>query len=241
MNSKKKKKIGLSFSKTNFANYWNWFSTEDLGDEFELVELSFEANNQHDIEVCDGFILTGGVDIEPSKYDGEHWYEEMPDEFQSDRDHFEEKIYRISQAKHKPVLGICRGMQLVNVLQGGKLVQDLGQVNEVHRKTDADKEHLVRVEEGSLLREVLDCDEGSVNSAHHQAVDPNGLGVNIMANAYSAPDGKVIEGIEFREKAGKPFMLCVQWHPERMKRKDETPFSQNIKTRFLEEVRRQPL
>src|SRR4249920_3313750 len=110
MNSMKKKKIGLSFSKTNFANYWNWFSADDLGDEFELVELSFETNNQHDIEACDGFILTGGVDIEPTKYDGAQRYNEMPNEFQADRDHFEEKIYSIAQANHKPVLGICRGM-----------------------------------------------------------------------------------------------------------------------------------
>jgi putative glutamine amidotransferase len=65
-----KKKIGISFSKTNFSHYWEWFTSEDLKEEFELVELSFQKNNTADIHACHGFVLTGGIDIEPTLYGG---------------------------------------------------------------------------------------------------------------------------------------------------------------------------
>jgi putative glutamine amidotransferase len=237
----KKLKIGISFSTTNFANYWNWFSHEDLGDEFELVELSFLKNNKADFDACEGFVLTGGTDIEPSTYNGSSSYELMPEEFQVERDQFEEKIYRHAQQFAKPVLGICRGMQLVNILEGGRLIQDLAIGNDVHRKTSEDKEHIVHVEDGSLLGEVVGRRTGKINSAHHQAVDPETLGKNIMVSAFAAGEEGIVEGIEFRNKTNHPFMLCVQWHPERMKEKETSPFSKNIKERFLAEIKKSGL
>ena len=65
-----KKKIGISYTKTNFLNYWNWFTPGDLKNDTELVELNFEKNNSEDIYQCDGFVLTGGVDTHPSFYNG---------------------------------------------------------------------------------------------------------------------------------------------------------------------------
>ena len=59
-----------------------------------------------------------------------------------------------------------------------------------------------------------------VNSAHHQAIDPDGIGENLMVNAYDDDDEKIIEGLEFKNKTDKAFMLCVQWHPERIKNKE---------------------
>src|SRR5688572_10150813 len=109
-----KKKIGISYSKTNFQFYWNWFTKEDLDDDLELVELSFEKDNTDDIAKCHGFILTGGIDIDTSLYKGARRYENQPDSFQTERDRFEEKIFRYSQAHQLPLLGICRGLQLVN-------------------------------------------------------------------------------------------------------------------------------
>jgi len=78
---------------------------------------------------------------------------------------------------------------------------------------------------------------GRVNSAHHQAIDPEGIGDNLMVNAYD-DDEKIIEGLEFKNKAGKAFMLCVQWHPERIKNKEENPFSENLKKEFLSAIRK---
>ena len=61
-----KKKIGISFTNTNFQHYWNWITPHDLKDDLELVELSFKKNNTADVYSCDAFILTGGVDVDPS-------------------------------------------------------------------------------------------------------------------------------------------------------------------------------
>lgn len=231
-----KKRIGISFTKTSFQNYWNWFTPGDLRHDVELVELNFENNNVEDIYKCDGFILTGGVDVDPALYNGNKVYNNSPDSLQPDRDHFEEKIYRYSQRNNLPVIGICRGMQLINVLQGGKLIQDLDNGNERHKKEESDKEHGIVAEGKTLLSQIAGSFTGYVNSAHHQAIDPNAIGENLMANAYD-DDEKIIEGLEFKNKNDRGFLLCVQWHPERMKHKERNPFSQNLKNQFLSAIR----
>ena len=233
-----KKKIGISFTKTNFQNYWNWFTPADLKNDLELVELNFEKNNSEDIYQCDGFVLTGGVDTHPSFYNGNTVYNNSPSSFMIERDYFEEKIYRYSQLNKLPVLGICRGMQLINVLEGGKLIQDLDNGNERHRKEESDKIHSIVTENSSLLHRVSGSLTGRVNSAHHQAIDPGSIGANLMVNAYDDDDEKIIEGLEFKNKADKAFMLCVQWHPERINNKEENPFSENLKKEFLAEIRK---
>ena len=235
-----KKKIGISYTKTSFENYWNWITEEDMQDDLELVELSFQRNNSEDIYQCHGFILTGGVDVHPGFYNGKPVYDNSPGIFQPERDAFEEKIYRYSQEKKLPVLGICRGMQLINVLEGGKLIQDLDNGNERHKKEESDKEHSIVAENGTLLYEIAGSHNGRVNSAHHQAIDPDGIGKNLAVNSYDDDNEKIIEGLEFKNKSGKAFMLCVQWHPERMKNKEENPFSENIKQQFLRAVRNNP-
>ena len=234
---KAKKKIGLSFTKTNFNNYVNWFNSTDLSNDVELVTLSFEENNNDDISTCSGFILTGGVDVHPSYYDGALNYENRPAEFQKDRDQFEEKIYRYAQQNQLPLLAICRGLQLVNVLEGGKLIQDLGaEGNKKHRKITDDKTHQIEITNGSLMHEIIGTSSGIVNSAHHQSIEPNHLGENLMVSAKDS-HGTVIEAIEFKDKTNKAFMLCVQYHPERMDKKDQNPLSQKIKENFLTAVR----
>jgi putative glutamine amidotransferase len=237
-NASMKKKIGISYTSTNFQNYWNWFTPEDLAGGIELVELSFEKKNTEDIKQCDGFILTGGVDVHPSLYNGAASYPNQPATYQQDRDEFEKMIFDYSQEKKLPMLGICRGLQLVNVLQGGKLIEDIGVSNAEHKKEkDTDKYHSVRTEENSLLNEITGVVKATVNSAHHQAVDKQALGKNLLVNAKSENDA-MIEGLEFNDKTGKGFMLCIQWHPERMKDKNDNPFSQKIKERFLEEIKK---
>ena len=235
-----KKKIGISFTKTHFENYWNWFTKDDLKDDLELVELSFLKNNTSDIYSCHGFILTGGVDVHPAFYNGTVVYKNAPGVFQPERDEFEEIIYRYSQVNSLPVLGICRGMQLINVLEGGKLIQDLDNGNERHRKEELDKEHGIVAQDGTLLSKIANMQGGLVNSAHHQAIDPDAIGANLLVNAYDDDETdnvNIIEGLEFKDKSEKAFMLCVQWHPERMKNKEANPFSQNIKQQFLAAVR----
>ena len=232
-----KKRIGISYTETSFKNYWNWITGEDMQDDLELVELSFQKNNTEDIYKCHAFILTGGVDVHPDFYNGKPVYNNSPANFQPERDVFEEKIYRYSQENKLPVLGICRGMQLINVLEGGKLLQDLDNGNERHKKEASDKEHNIVTEEGTLLSQIANSNKGKVNSAHHQAIDPSAIGDNLTVNAHDDDDEKIIEGLEFRDKSGKGFMLCVQWHPERIENKEKNPFSENIKQQFLAVVR----
>lgn len=233
-----KKKIGISFTTTNYHNYWKWFRPEDLGTDLELLELSFETRNEHDFESCSGFILTGGIDIDADLYEGEPEYAHKPDVFQTERDLFEKKIYEFAQSRKLPVLGICRGLQLVNVVEGGKLVQDLGEENEIHKKAgEEDKQHPVHLLKDTLLYRIAGIAEGMVNSAHHQAIHPEEIAPSLRINAYSGTDDRTIEGIEFKDPSNKAFMLCVQWHPERMLDKEESPLSKNIKQSFLNAIR----
>ena len=232
-----KKKIGISYTRTYFQNYWDWFTPADLANDFELVELSFEKNNIQDIYTCDGFVLTGGVDVHPSFYNGNSDYKNKPGLFEPERDVFEAKIYQHSQWHQLPVLGICRGMQLINVLEGGNLIQDLDNGNERHRKEQSDKQHTIVAEKDSLLHNIAGTQSGRVNSAHHQAIDPDALGDNLKVNAVDEDDDRIIEGLEFNDKTNKGFMICVQWHPERMQGKEESPFSKNLKSRFLTAVK----
>ncbi len=232
-----KKKIGISYTRTFFQNYWNWFTPQDLANDFELVELSFEKNNSEDLYLCDGFVLTGGVDVDPAFYNGKNDYDNKPGLFQPERDRFEAKIYQHSQLHKLPVLGICRGMQLINVLQGGNLIQDLDDSNTRHRKEESDKEHTIVAEDNTLLFTIAGTRSGYVNSAHHQAIDPHAIGDNLKVNAFDDDNEKIIEGLEFNDKRDKGFMICVQWHPERMKEKDENPFSENLKKQFLSAIK----
>lgn len=233
-----KKKIGISYTETNFKNYWNWFTAADLAADLELIELSFEKNNVKDIELCAGFLLTGGIDVTPSFYGGAPEYPGQPDIFLPERDEFEKLIYEYSQAFKIPVLGVCRGMQYINILEGGKVLEDIGLANEVHKKEAEDKVHPVDIGHNSMLYAIVGAKNGLVNSAHHQGVIGCVLSNNLMANCYADSPDQLIEGLEFKDKTDKAFMLAVQWHPERMKEKEINPLSQKLKDRFLEEVKK---
>ncbi len=232
------KKIGISYTETNFQNYWDWFTKDDLGHDILLIELSFQKNNTEDINKCDGFVLTGGIDVETSLYGGTKDYAHKPAEFLPQRDEFEKLIYQYSQKQALPVLGICRGLQYINIMEGGKVFEDIGEAsNLVHKKDTYDKAHGVNIQKDTLLYTITGMDQGLINSAHHQAVKPDNLGDNLMVSAYSDTPDQIIEGLEFKDKTGKGFMLCVQWHPERMREKEANPLSQKIKMQFINEVR----
>ena len=105
-------------------------------------------------------------------------------------------------------------MQLVNVLQGGKLVQDLDGGNLKHRKEEGtDKEHFIVIRKDTLLNNIAGSVSGHVNSAHHQAIDPNALGENLQVNAYDDDAEKIIEGLEFKDKTNKA--LCFAFNGTR--------------------------
>jgi len=223
--------IGVTVTEALHANYPKWIKGDD--ESISIIELSADHQNWDQIEDCDGILLTGGIDMHPQFYDNANRkYPFAPETFNVERDEFEMHVFETALNLEHPILAICRGHQLVNVALGGNLIQDLGAGNEMHKKGEEDKKHTVTTESGSLLREI--CGEsGEVNSAHHQAVMD--LSDELIANCH-APDG-VIEGIEWRDKEDKPWLLAVQWHPERIADRETNPFSKNIREAFLKAVR----
>ncbi len=222
------KRIGITTSDTNFQNYPNWIAGEGV----EIVQLSYTEKNTQDFDSCDGFVLTGGIDVHPQFYQNTRVDYPNTTVFNESRDHFEIQVFEFACQQNKPVLAICRGMQLVNIALGGNLIQDLqenGFTN--HRKgPDGDREHKIELRAGTLLAQISGVQHGFVNSAHHQGLDQ--IADELKVSAFSE-DG-VVEAIEYKD-ANKPFLLAVQWHPERMQiPASNLAFSQNIRSAFME-------
>lgn len=162
---------------------------------------------------CDGLLLPGGADIAPSLYN------QAPTDKcgkpNGTRDRAEPQIFTAFLKTGKPILGICRGFQMVNVLCGGTLHQDIKEMQTCRhmdffsRTRDT---HTVTLEKDTKLYEIFNADTIRVNSMHHQAVDLVGEG---LVTAAKSEDGFV----EAVERADHPFCVCVQWHPEHMSRK----------------------
>jgi len=228
-------KIGLTYtgSPEKHQYYIDWLKGHD---NIEIIRLSADDNNLSEIENLDALVLSGGRDMHP-KYYGKTKvdYNESPGSFDEKRDEFEMNAFKLAQENHLPVLGICRGLQLINCALGGDLKQDLGALDTTHQG-NPDKQHATNIETGTLLHDVVGKESGDINSAHHQAIDHVGKDLRVNARAT---DG-TIEGIEWNDRSGKPFMLAVQWHPERMFRFNlqDSVLSKNIRNRFIEEVRK---
>jgi putative glutamine amidotransferase len=163
------------------------------------------------LELLDGLLLAGGADIEPSSY-GAIAHLETQDPV-PERDAFEIALTRAAIERDLPVLGICRGMQLINVALGGTLNQHLPEHfgHEEHRRvigTFDGSEHDVEVIEGTLAMSVIGASHHATKSHHHQGVDRLGEGLTVGARA-------VVDGlVEAVELPGRSFVLGVQWHPE---------------------------
>jgi putative glutamine amidotransferase len=163
------------------------------------------------LDVLDGLILTGGADVDPSLYGAEP--HPSTDEAAPDRDAFEIALARGAMARDLPLLGICRGMQVMNVARGGTLIQhlpdDFG--HDDHRRalgTFDNADHEVRLADGSLARRVAGEAIHSTKSHHHQGVDRIGEGLEVTGWA-------TIDDLpETLEDRSCGFALGVQWHPE---------------------------
>jgi putative glutamine amidotransferase len=161
------------------------------------------------LDLIDGLILAGGSDIDPASYgavaDPETrgtWPE---------RDRFELGLAHAALERDMPVLGICRGMQLLNVACGGTLIQHLPDLlgHENHRHTPGVfGDHDVRLQEGTLAAQAVGAERTSVKSHHHQGLDE--LGEGLVAVGWSESDD-IIEAIELPDKT---YTLGVLWHPE---------------------------
>jgi len=166
------------------------------------------------LPVLEGLLLSGGGDIAPDLF-GQDCH---PKTRQIDRrrDDFELALVREWVRADRPLLAICRGIQVLNVALGGDLIQDIAdQVANslVHQRSEGEARHLIRLQPTSRLGSLLGDDELEVNSYHHQAVQD--LAPGLQAVAWAA-DG-VVEGVEM---PGSCFVVGVQWHPELMVQND---------------------
>lgn len=156
----------------------------------------------------DGLVLTGGSDVDPALY-GEIKRPET-DQPDPERDALEAALLKEALHLDLPVLAICRGLQMLNVFEGGTLIQHLRPL-ERHQRTDGPRDrpaHEVAIEPGTLLAQIAGASIWQVNSRHHQAVAR--VGGNLRISAIDPEDGTV-EALEY---PGKRFVLSVQWHPE---------------------------
>jgi putative glutamine amidotransferase len=160
------------------------------------------------IPAVDGVLLTGGGDVQPSRYRAKPLSETRG--VDPARDAFDIRLLERAVAADLPVLATCRGMQIVNVALGGSLIQHVPAVtgqNHDHYERWREGVHRVKIEPDSRLAEALGTTEVEVNSIHHQAVDEAAPGTRAVAWA----DDDTVEALEL---PGSPQVVAVQWHPE---------------------------
>jgi len=158
-----------------------------------------------------GIIITGGEDVNPELYQKPDYAEVcgIPDNY---RDSLETLLIRFAFKNKVPLLGICRGNQILNVVNGGTLIPDIPsfvQTSILHLSL-SDSAHQVVIEPKTRLKWMVESDTLWVNSRHHQCINQLAPGFRV---SVKAPDG-IIEGIELADSTLHPFVIGVQWHPE---------------------------
>lgn len=226
MSRERKLKVGITDdhrSPTRIEEYRRWLTDMDSGIDFSL--LSPGAGR---VDELDALFLTGGGDLHPKFY-GRDDALDRAEGVHLERDVYEMKAVERALELDLPIVAICRGMQVLNVTLGGSLLVDVASAGfQDHRGPGM---HSLRVDPHALLFFAAGAREAEVNTSHHQAVDR--LGTGLRPSGF-APDG-VIEAVEWSSKEGMPFLLGVQWHPERI---PDHVFSRNIASLFLRDAHR---
>ena len=173
----------------------------------------------HALDGCDGLVLSGGEDVDPSHYGAER--SKHLKEVDPRRDAFELALFAAGKERHLPILAICRGLQLVNVALGGTLWQDLPSEFESQLNHDIGdrwdiRSHPIALYPDTQLHDTLMCETLVVNSFHHQAIRDLAPGLVVSA---TAEDG-IIEAVEQYDNG---WLLGVQWHPESFWRESDAP------------------
>jgi putative glutamine amidotransferase len=218
--------------KPNLSKYTDWLTT--IEPSAKCMVLSHVTQNLEAVDLLDGLLLTGGGDVDP-KYYGESDPLSKSRDVVASRDEFEFQVIERALDRNLPILGICRGMQVINVYLGGTLILDLPSAgHDDHSQANmVEVVHKVETLAGSLLREISGEESLGVNSSHHQAV--KALGNGLMVGAISS-DG-VVEAAEWVMKERRSFLLLVQWHPERMDPGKFVGASKALARRFATETK----
>ncbi len=206
------------------------------GNAVEITINDPEIVIQEKLHTLDGVLIPGGLDVHPSRYN-ENEYEKL-EAVDKELDALEFTVLEYARKNKLPVLGICRGCQILNVFYGGSLYQDIptqfesdktiqhrDQLDLVLYTHSVACYHEVNLSNISILHDILDRDSLEVNTYHHQAVKD--LAPGFVVNARSV-DG-LVEGIERR---GGPFILGTQFHPEKMR--EDRPVFNSIFVKFIQ-------
>ena len=235
--------IGISSSvivdeSGNFAGYKRAYVNKDYVDAVVRaggVPLIIPFTTDKEViiaqaQLIDGLILSGGHDVNPYNY-GQEPSQKLGETF-PERDTYEMILLEESKKRNIPILGICRGSQLINVAAGGTLYQDLSLIagnilkhNQVAKPTL--KTHMIKIEENSVIA-IIFGKETMVNSFHHQAIDKVADDFRVVARAS---DG-VVEAIEHKTYK---FLVAVQWHQEMLAVECEK--ARELFAKFVEEAR----
>lgn len=248
-------RIGVTACHTT-PQYVAWLKAgETLGYSIECLVLPYEgdspdellARHRRTLETLDAVVFTGGRDVEPHRFGLALSPEELAQldvVSMPERDAVEWPLAEACLERKVPILGICRGMQLLNVVMGGTLYLDIEKQTAStlpHKKLDTEhsRYHPVQLKSDSLLYELIQSDATDyVSTRHHQAIDRVGTGLRAVG---FSPDG-LIEALECTDP--EQLIVLVQWHPERMwleAQRDQKPeydnaFSKHLLAGFLAAV-----
>ncbi|KDR93761.1 putative glutamine amidotransferase [Peptoclostridium litorale DSM 5388] len=180
------------------------------------------------LDLVDGIVISGGIDINPMFYGDEPM--EKTGYFNTKQDFFDVELTKKAIQSHVPILGLSRGIQIINVALGGTLYQDVSYMEKralkhMQESKRSEKSHCISIEKDSKLYEIFGEEKIFVNSFHHQAIKDIGKGLKVSARAS---DG-VIEAVELE---GEDFVMGVQWNPEFMA--DEYEEQEGIFKKFVE-------
>lgn len=216
------------------GQYTDWLKGD--GPDIDIRVLSHTQGNAGELSGCDALVLSGGNDVHPRLYDRMDAWDKMRD-VDERRDLFEIDLINSALSARLPILGICRGAQIFNVAMGGTLVPDLQSAGfQDHRRSkEGENLHGITIVPGSGLRTIAGRESAEVNTSHHQAIDRPGKGLSITARST---DG-VAEAAEWEQPDGRPFLLLVQWHPERMT-DARSPVAGNIRQQLITQIRTTP-
>ena len=218
-NSSKEDPVLIAISKgkpvEHYGNYGKWLNAADPSVKWVDMYYTTLDSALLILENCSGLLISGGPDVNPALYGQAHDTARCG-KLDLRRDTLEFKLIEKAFQMGIPVLGICRGAQILNVYNGGSLYIDIPtdiDTSLAHRCGDKDTcYHLIRVKPSSVLHEICNIKSCLVNSNHHQAVKRLAEGFDILA---VSEDG-LTEAIGWLDPANRPFLLGVQWHPERM-------------------------
>jgi len=210
--SSQKEHLFIVLSKDSDKKVSNWLINSDSTIKIKVLYDLSKDSVEFYLKKANAVVITGGEDVNPSLYEKDSLLD-MCGTINYYRDSLEIEMINYAIDSKTPLLGICRGLQIMNVSQGGSLIVDIPFFvgDSIHR-LNGPTQHLVKLTPNSFLKAYSHTDTGTVYSNHHQAIDSLAPIFTIAAFANDS----VIEAIEISDTSNFAFTLGVQWHPEGM-------------------------